>query len=886
MKRMLTLPFVLSLLLLSAWTAPAFEWLPGATYEASVPTPESALGYSIGSFLTDHHQMESYIQELAEASPRVRVIRIGQSVEKRAMYLVIVGSPENLARLEEIRSSLERLSDPRNLSPDEADRIIRETPPIAWLNYANDGGETAAFEAGILMAYQLAAGTDPLTRKILDRMVVILNPAANPDSHQSFVGWMKASTIGPQGTADPAASEHHVPWFISSDGNHYLIDSNRDAFALTQPETRTIAAALQHWHPQVWIDNHGEPDEYHFAPFCTPMNLNYPAALRDWATEIGKSCSRYFDRFGWTFARDEVYDLYFPGYWDSYPALHGTVSATYETNGGGWKNLAWERGDGSIATLRGGIHAHFIADLAALETLADKPDGFLRYYYDFFRTGMAEVDQERLKAVAFPPQTDSGRLDALIRLLMRHGIEVFRIPTSTRSGTAFDYFDKTSRSIEIPSGSYLVPLRQPQKRLIKTLLEPDPKLEQTFLDDVEATSARNGRLGAKARKESLGFYDITAWALPLAYGVDSVLLSEELPMADTVRVTEPPRPTGSVTGAPARYAYLFSADTDAAGALAGRLLQEGFKIALATRPFTHESRNFPAGTFVLRVERNPDNLHERIREMAAECGTTVVGIGSAGSERGPSLGSSTVVDLDDPRILVFSGEPTRAVTFGAVYSLLEQRFGLRFTAVRSDYFDEVELSRYNVIILPDGSARGYRERLGEEGVERLRNWIQEGGILMGIKGGAEFTTLDDVRLADLEVMDQYTPEAGIHSESVSETLRPIDWHPGSIFRVELNTDYPLAFGYASEIAVQFRGDRVFTKSTDGTNVGVYPDSSYVQGHKWSETEKILADHVYLSDVPLGKGHVILFADDPTFRGYWRGLDRLVINGILFGKALQ
>ncbi len=885
MKRFPILLAILSLTVLGAGAADDFEWLPGATYDAAVPTPEAVLGHPIGTFLTDHRQMEEYIHRLAEASARVRVLPLGRSVERREMYLLIISSPENLARLEDIRSSVERLSDPRGLTSEEADRLIRGTVPIAWLNYANDGGETAAFEAGLLMAYQLAAGTDPLTTRILKESVVIINPAANPDSHQRFVAWMKANTIGPNGTADPAASEHHVPWFLSSDGNHYLIDSNRDAFALTQPETRTIAAALQHWHPQVWIDNHGEPDEYYFAPFCTPMNLNYPADLRNWATEIGKSCARYFDRFGWTFARDEVFDLYFPGYWDSYPAFNGAISATYETNGGGWKNLAWRRTDGSVATLREGIHGHFIADLAALETLVDHSAGILRYFYDFFRTGMEEVDREALKAVVLLPQADEGRRDALVRLLLRHGIEVYRLREAIRSGSASDYFDRTPRALEAPAGSYLIPLRQPRKRLIKTLLEPDPKLEQAFLDQVEATAARNSRLGVKSRKESLGFYDVTAWALPLSYGVDSLLLSEEPSLAGALRVVDPPRAEARVEGAPARYAYLFTYESDAGGRLAGRLLQEGFHVALATRPFSNAGHRFPSGTFVVRVERNPGNLHERIRELASECAATVFGVQSAGSDEGPSLGSETVVSLQAPRILVFSDEPTRAVAFGAIYSLLEQRFGLQFTAVRADYFDEVELAGYNVIILPDGSADGYRQRLGDEGIRRLGAWVRDGGVLLGIKGGAEFTTLADVGFVDVAVSDRKEPDGEADSPAQGTAAPPIEWHPGSLFRVRLNTDYPLGFGYPAEIAVQFRGNKVFSPSTEGTNVALFPESSYLQGHRWEDTEKILSGHAYLSDVPLGRGHVILFADDPTFRASWRGLDRLFLSGILFGKAL-
>ncbi len=859
-----------------------YQWLDNAQYNPEVPSPQSFLGYEIGTFLTDHHQMEDYIHRLEATSNRIRVLRIGESVERRKMYLLLISSPENLARVESIRESMERLADPRATSPAEAETIINNEVPVGWLNYANDGGETAAFETGILMAYQLAAGTDPLTMKILKNVVTIINPAANPDSHQSFVAWMKAATIGTAGTADPNASEHHVPWFISSDGNHFLIDSNRDAFALTQPETQAVSAALQHWHPQLWIDNHGEPNEYFFAPFTPPMNLNFPPSLRNWATEIGRSCARYFDRQGWTYSKDETYDLYYPGYWDSYPALNGAVSATFETNGGGWKNLSWVKPDGTLSTLRGGIHGHFLADLASLETLADHRVDFLRYFYDFRRSGMAEVDEEPYRTYLFPPSGDLDRRERLVRLLLRHGIEAYRIGEPLKAVSTETSFDRQPRDRDFPAGTLAVPLRQPQKRLIKTLLEPDPRLEQIFLDRVDHALAMNRKLGEGSPKEPVGFYDVTAWSLPLSFGVETAFTSLEIDLARSNRLNsiEPELATSELPRA--GYAYLFNWGSDAGARLAVRLLNENFRLALATRPFANSGRKYPSGTLIARVERNPENLHERIQTLARECGTQLSTTDTAWSDEGISLGSRFVVDLSRPRVIVFSDEPTRAVTFGSVYSLLSQRFDQPFTAIRADYFDEIDLYQYSVVILPDGSPSGYRQMLGTSGIERLRSWIENGGTLIGLKGGAEFTCLSEVGFSDVTVSRQLPSETEPETEETKS--EPIPFHPGSIFRVDLNPDYYLALGYPAQSAVLFRGGQVFSASSRGTNVGVFPANSWLQGHHWPQTDRLLEGQLYLADLPMEEGHVILFADDPTFRAQWVGLDRLVMAAVLFSNS--
>ncbi len=871
--------FLFALLIPGLAAAQDRQWLPGGQYDSEVPTPRAALGYEIGDWLTDHLQMVDYIRRLEMASDRVRVIPIGQSVERRGMYLVIVSSPANLAKLEETRAKIARLTDPRRITEAEAAAIINDTPPIGWMNFANDGGETAAFEAGILLAWQLAAGTDPLTLKILDNVVTIINPAANPDSHQAFATWMKAATVGENGSADPEAAEHHVPWFISSDGNHYLIDSNRDAFALTQVETQAIARQLHHWNPQVWIDNHGEPNEYYFAPFTAPMNLNYPSSLREWATEIGRNTARHFDRFGWSYAKDETYDIYYPGYWDSYPALNGAVAATYETNGGGWKNLSWEKPDGTLSTLRGAVHAHFIADLATLETLAERRREILRYFYDFFAKGMEEADGERFKTYALLPGPDPGRTKRLVQLLMRHQIEVYQTTREIAADSAQSYFDRQSRSLLIPAGSYLIPLKQPRKRMIKTFLEADPKIEDSFLREVEAARRRNAKLGERVPKEGLGFYDVTAWTLPLAFGVDTVFTESELGLDGSAKLTEAPGSEGGAPGEPAAYAYLFGNHRDAGAKLAGKLLQEGYRVAISTRPFENDGNSFPAGTFIARVERNPESLHGRISELSRSYGTEVFTSSRAWSETGVSLGSRRIVDLEAPRIAVMSDEPTRAVAFGSVYSLLEQRFDLRFTAIRADYFEDVDLGKYNVIIFPDGSARGYLKLLGESGVKKLESWIRGGGVLIGIGAGAEFAAMEEAGLTDVRAATRFERKTGDGGEMME--IEPL---AGSIFRVTVNNDYYLGYGQPETIAVQVRGRRLLSPSKLGANVAAFPEKAHLVGHLWETTEEALAGKVYLADVPVGAGRAVLFADDPTFRAYWQGLDRLVVNAVLLGPS--
>ncbi len=874
MKKMIAV--LVFLVLLTPVFSQDYEWWRNGTYDPAVPTPKSVLGYEIGTYLTDHLQMVDYIHQLEKASNRVRVIKYGQSVERRDMYLLVIASPANLERIEEIRLAIQRLADPRITGSREAEQIISSTPPIAWLNYGTDGGETAAFETAIQMAYQLAAGTDEFTRNVLDSLVVIMNPVACPDSHQAFVAWMKAATIGPRGTADPFALEHNVPWHISSDGNHYLIDFNRDAFALTQVETRLVADVLHHWKPQVWVDNHGEPEEYYFAPFCTPMNRNYPDELRNWATELGEKCSKYFDMMGWSYAKEETYDLFYPGYWDSYPAFSGAVSATFETNGGGYKHLSWERPDGSIATLQLAVHGHFMTNMATLELLVENRRDILRYFRHFYESGMEEVKSERVKGYALLPGQDRKRLTDLLELLKRHEIEVYQADQDLSVAKGRSLMGGETGLLQLPAGSILVPLEQPQKRLAKALFEPAPEIEEQFLEEVERLRKINRSLGEQVQKERLGFYDVTSWSLPLIFGLDAAEIESEITLDKFSRIEGSPSSLGSVDRK-AEYAYLFSGRTVSGAALAGRLLQEGFKVGVTTRAFQNAGRSFQPGDFVARVERNPDEIHSRIAELAGETGAEVLATDSSGSESGISLGSRRIIDLKEPEIMVLAGDPTRAVAFGSVYSLLEQRFGLKFTAVRCDYFEEVDLSRYNVIILPDGSAPGYQKYLGESGKDKLLNWVRNGGVVIGLKDGARYFTLVEGSPVDVSFVSTFRS-----SEDGPE--QPIEIHPGSIFRADINSDYFLGYGYSGQVPVQVTGNRFLNPTRNGVNVVSFPPESHIGGHKWEYTERVLDGKSYLVDIPTGDGHLLLFAEDPTFRAYWRGLDKLFINGVILGPS--
>ncbi|HXF95993.1 MAG TPA: M14 family metallopeptidase [Gemmatimonadales bacterium] len=908
-------PIVTLLALLAAAPAGAaqgaFDFYARGPYRPEIPRPAALLGYAPGSFHTTYGNMERVVDSVARAAAdRVRVFEYGRSEEGRALRLIAVSAPEHITRLEEIRSRIQELADPRRTSAPRAAAIAANTPVLVWLNYANDGDESAAFEAAMQVLYHYAASEEPATLEALRQAVVLINPAHNPESHERFVAWYNAFGTG---SADPVALEHDAPWGMETNNNHFQIDLNRDALGLTQQETRAIVAAMHRWRPQVFVDHHGQTEQMFFPPPALPVNAALPRKTRDWLERFGRGNAEAFDRQGWQYYVRDIFDLHYPGYWDSWPSLNGAIGMTYETDAGGNKGLAWRREDGSLATLEGGIARHFTASLATVETAARHREQLLRDYYAFRATGMAEARTARRKRVVLLPGRDPRRALDLAQVLVRHDIEVRRAAHPFSSAAAHDYLrpEAAATRRSFPAGALVVDLAQPQARLAAAVLDPQPGLDSAFVRQELDKAARNARRGAKAEKEREGFYDITAWALPLLYGVEAYWTEDAPPvagdlltLADSVAVPAPAR---------ARSAYVFVADGIGATALALRLAAEDFRVAVATRPLRADGRGFPRGTFVVRVERNPDGVHDRIARLARELSVEVFAAQTALPDTGGvGVGSESVLPLHRPRVAVLAGDGTSETGYGGLWFVLERRLGLRFTPFRPSAFGRLRLEDYNVLIIPHGGSGGAarRELFRGDNLARLKQWIEDGGALIAIKGGVVPLLDREVGLTSVRAVGETAgetkdegparfkpdtaaplpPSAEPGPPAVSPTgadrAQPL-FLPGVIARATPDRSHWLTYGYEQPaFPVLLATDRFLAPSREGDNPVVFRGPNViVSGFEWPDnSERLLDGSVYAAVEPRGRGHVILFADDPTFRAFTQATWQLLANAILMGPG--
>jgi hypothetical protein len=962
-----------------------FDFYARGPYRAAVPRPQAVTRFDVGAFHTNYATMERWLDRVAQAaSDRVRVTDIGETNEHRMMHVVVVTSPENLRRIDEIKGNLKKLSDPRGLNPDEAKRIVDSTPLVAWMAYTIHGNESASFEAMMQVVYQLAASDEPATLDVLKNTVVLIVPGENPDGHERFVTWYNGFATG---DANPLAGEHREPWSVYGRLNHYRFDLNRDNLVATQVENRNLQRAYLEWNPQVSVDHHGQPTQFFFPPAALPVNPNLPPAqTARWLAEFGRANSAQFDQRNWDYYVRDVYDLFYPGYWDSWPALNGATGMTYETDGGGTKGYNWRRDDDTVVTLRSGIAKHFIASLTTLETAARNRAARLNDYYEFRRSATEEGAKEQLKRFVIVPGRDPGNAAELVDALVRAGIAVGVAREGFSSQSAHAYAGATAGARRtFPAGSYVVDLAQPQKRLAKALLEPNTLQDEAFMREQLARFARNQRRGEGAPKEDYGFYDMTAWSLPLAFGVETYWTED----AGTIDVKPVPlliateaedrtdagsvggdalrtniSPQGGVSGR-ASVAYLIPYERNGAASLAYRLMREGFKLAVAQRTLSAGGRTWTRGTLVARVSRNPETLHERIAKLAREAGVEVFAVNSGFAESGDTVvGSEAVVSLKRSRVIVVADDPVSQTSYGWMWWTFD-RYGVDFTPMTISNLKRANLDEYNVIIMPDGSASGYSGSLGKAGVDTLRSWVQRGGTLVCVKGAAVFAALKDVNLtssrlvgsADDTQASQPKPAGGgdedeedeggrskpqasptptpspspqesaqeqkaaarkgrrqqtqtaveqqrevqdkteklegappdlppiaspsAHQERVPEAV------PGAVFLATVDRTTPLTYGYEDRrLPVLIDSAYFFRPSKEGTNAVVFTTEHdqplRVAGFVWpGNTERLLRNTAYVIDEPTGRGHVVLFAEDPNYRGFWRATTRLFFNSFLF-----
>jgi hypothetical protein len=879
---------VLALFASAGASAQSDFFFPNADYDPSIPTFRDVLGYEPGQRMTWHRDALRYFDALAEAAPnRLRVEQYAESWEGRSLIYVIVTSAENMARIDDVKAGMQRLRDPRSTSRADAEAIIADQPAVTWLSYGVHGNEHSSTEAAMLTAYHLLASRgDARSAEILRDTVVVIDPVQNPDGRDRFIHqFTLAHGLSPD--PDRISAEHDEPW-PGGRTNHYLFDLNRDWFILTQPETQGRIRIIQEWYPVAFVDLHemGSDGTYYFAPEAVPYNPHLAGDQRASLQLFGRTNAGWFDRYGIDYFTREVYDAFYPGYGASWPSYFGSVAMTYEQASA--RGLVFRQYDGNDLTYPYAIRNHFLTSMGTAETVQVNRQKFLTELYEYQVSAIDEGGSEDVRSYLIPTQADQPAADKLAGLLVQQGVEVGRA-TESFSACGEDY----------AAGSYVISLAQPSKRLIRTLLDPDVPLEEGFIAEQEARRSRN---------VSDQIYDVTAWSMPLMFNIETNSCSRAVSPAMVAAGPELVQP-GEINGNDASVGYLVPWGTAASARFLTNALTRGIRLKSNDLAFTHEGNRYPAGTLIVDAADNGSDLDEVVASLAALTGADVVSVDDSWVTDGPSFGSRNVVRFSEPKVAIAWDEPTRSYVAGNTRFIIERQFDYPVTAIRVSRLASANLSQYHVLILPEGS--GYAGALGERGIDNIRDWVSEGGVLIGIGNANRFLSDPEVDLLAIrredavyeveddnqpnEVEEEATTVAGrfIDDESqyrdliVPEKDSP-DSVAGVLVRADVDPDHWLGAGVASTLNVLIRGSDVYTPITidKGINVARFQgaDELLASGYIWEENRRQLAYKPFVVAQPRGRGYVIGFTQDPNVRAYLDGLNVIFMNAIFRASA--
>ena len=816
-------------------------------------SPAQFLGYAPGERFTPHHRVVAYAEAVARQLPsRIKFIPYGQTYEGRQLMVVAIASEANLARLDEIRTN-----NLRRIGLMAGTPTATPQPPIAWLSYNVHGNEAVSSEAFMEVLYRLTNPADALTQKIMNTTVVLLDPGLNPDGHDRYVNWynqMMGSTPNPT----PFAREHTEPW-PGGRYTHYLFDPNRDWAWQTQENTRQRMSLYQQWMPQLHGDFHemGAESPYYFAPSAKPYHEDITPYQRQSQLTIGQYCSRAFDKNGWLYFTRERYDLFYPSYGDTYPTYNGAIAMTYEQGGGGRAGVAFQKEDGDTLTLRQRIDHHYTTSMATLEAVADRPAEIVKEFGQFFDKAR-NTPIGAYKSYVIKSNGDAGRMKALQQLLERNKISYGYADKAQNVAGGFNYTtQKTEKSVSVGAEDMVISAYQSKSTLLKILFEPKTALEDS------AT------------------YDITAWSLPYAFGLQTYGLTTRL----TPTNSAPPAPTAPPPTTNA-YAYLIRWQSLPAVQTLAALLKQDVRVRAAEKPFEVEGKTFQPGTLIVTRtgnERFGDRLGTLVSQAATANGADYTSVKTGFVTTGYDFGSGFVSGLKSPRVGLVVGEGTPPPSAGEVWHFFDQDIKYPVTLIDGSALGNVVWDKLDVLVLP--SNYNYGRVLTEKTLIALKTWIRAGGKLIAVERAASF--LAGKEGFDLKEKESADKDKGSKKNAVDslkvyadrERTAISDDTPGSIYRVTMDTTHPLGFGltngYYSLVLNTFNFD--FLK--EGWNVGYLKGDNYVAGFSGKNAREKLKNTLVMGVQSMGKGSVVYLADDPLFRGFWYNGKLLFSNAV-------
>ncbi len=809
-----------------------------APFNTSIPSPEAFLGYAIGSQHTRHDQIVAYFEMLAKASERVTITVYGKTHENRKLVMLTVTAKENLNNLEIIKQQHLDFT-----NPNKSVTNYNEVPIFVQLGYNVHGNEPSSAEAALLMAYTLAASNNSEVLNYLHNAVVFIDPAINPDGrdrHTQRVNQFKSYNL----VADNIDAEHNEAW-PRGRTNHYWFDLNRDWLPAVHPESKGKLKWYHNWYPNVVTDFHemGTNSTYFFEPMKA-IGSKDPIIPKENYEDLNNLFAPYFvkalDSLGSFYFTKEAFDGTYPGYGSSYPDLQGALALLFEqaSSRGHVQNTPF----GKI-TFPFTIRNQFISSLATLKAAVNNKAYLRKYQQKFFKLVVNKLPNSGYEGYQFGDKFDKNRNKAFIDLLLLHKIKVFK------SGEKFQ-----------------VPLRQKQQKMVQTMFE-------TY----------------KEYRDSV-YYDASAWSLANAYnmsykGMKSLKLGTEISSTNELVTVEPIKKSS--------YAYIIDWDDYNAPGLVYYLQANKIKVAAAFKPFSIKTnssgiKNFNYGSVLVPVSRqqmNSDKVFDIIRKAQQKFKVPVYSVASGFSTRGIDLGSRNFKALQKPKVALLIGNGVSSYEAGEVWHLFDTKVQMPVTKLQLRNFNSANLNVYNTLVMVSGNYK----QLDSVKKLKIKNWVRQGNTLITIANASKWVVEAKIVNEQL-VVDKIKNNHNVMRKPFVDASENIGREKlgGVILKADLDVTHPLGFGYHRNNVPIYKNNRVFLKPSNNAyaTVAKYTNNPHVDGFISDKNLESIKKSASILVSKLGKGRVILFADNPNFRGTWYGTNKLFLNGVFLGNHMN
>ena len=823
-------------------------------YTQGLQSPKEFLRTEYGKHFTPHYLVADYVRHVAANSDRVTLIEYGETNENRPLFLATITTPENQSKIEEIRNShLAKIG-----MADDTEEKLDKNYAIVWLSFGVHGNEAGASESSMNVLYKMANPDHGTPGGWLDNTVVLFDPSLNPDGYNRYSQWAR-SIAGKTPHPGLTDREHMEPW-PGGRVNHYLFDLNRDWAWQTQVETQQRIVQYHKWMPHIHVDFHemGYDDGYYFAPAAEPYHKHITDFQRDMQVDIGKNHAKYFDKEGWLYFTREVFDLLYPSYGDTYPTFNGAVGMTYEQAGHGMSGREIALSNGDTLKLQDRIDHHTKTALSTIEEGSRQVDRINKNFVAYFANA---INSPKGKYKSYVVKK-SAQADRMAELLTRNNIKYYRT-AMRKAGSGFDYVSGKTASFQMEEGDIVINANQANGTLLQVLMEPEPVLSDSIT------------------------YDITAWSLPHAYGVQAYALdnyTSTKALENTVQKKE--SCFDSMDASNPSYAYVIPWNSVTSAQQLSQMYQKGIKVRIADKDIEFTEGKVKRGSIVvIRGDNNfVSDLPTTLAKIVESCNGCFC-IASGFSKSGGDIGGSSFSRLEQPKALLLSGRGTSANGVGQIWHYFDEVIGYPLSMVDKQNMGRVDLDDFNTLILPDGYYS-----LDEGELKAVSEFVSGGGKVIAIAGALDnFIGKEGFDLAQYAT-DEEKEAAKKEREAKKLAAREDSYQdqerhgisnsiPGAIIKNNIDVTHPLAYGLGDTYHSLKTSGKHISLLKNAWNVITVPKEFESYGFIGKNLRPKISGTVSFAVEDKGRGNLVYMVDNPLYRGFWDS------GVLLFSNAL-